>query len=150
MYSIQRINHHRYNIFHVLIACESQRQRLATRSLLISAATSRTALIPSFAASWNCRAPQGQCWAEGVGRLGRGYLCARLSKLNSCGEVMASLHKAPYRYTQSQHLFPQLASTQQHQPSQQHPAASSSTRQAALGGPGMWLVQHVNKSLSIL
>ena len=32
----------------------------------------------------------------------------RRSKLNSCGEVMASLHKAPYRYTQSQHPFHQL------------------------------------------
>ena len=32
----------------------------------------------------------------------------RRSKLNSCGEDMASLHKAPYRYTQSQHLFHQL------------------------------------------
>ena len=32
----------------------------------------------------------------------------RPSKLNSCGEVMASLHKAPYRYTQSQHPFHQL------------------------------------------
>ena len=34
--------------------------------------------------------------------------CVRRSKLNSCGEVMASLHKAPYRYTQSQHPFHQL------------------------------------------
>ena len=32
----------------------------------------------------------------------------RRSKLNSCGEVMASLHKAPYRYTQSQHPCHQL------------------------------------------
>jgi hypothetical protein len=32
----------------------------------------------------------------------------RRSKLNSFGEVMASLHKAPYRYTQSQHPFHQL------------------------------------------
>ena len=32
----------------------------------------------------------------------------RRSKLNSRGEDMASLHKAPYRYTQSQHLFHQL------------------------------------------
>ena len=32
----------------------------------------------------------------------------RRSKLNSCGEVMAALHKAPYRYTQSQHPFHQL------------------------------------------
>ena len=35
-------------------------------------------------------------------------LYVRRSKLNSCGEVMASLHKAPYRYTQSQHPFHQL------------------------------------------
>ena len=36
------------------------------------------------------------------------YIYVRRSKLNSCGEDMASLHKAPYRYTQSQHLFHQL------------------------------------------
>ena len=36
------------------------------------------------------------------------YIYVRRSKLNSCGEVMASLHKAPYRYTQSQHPFHQL------------------------------------------
>ena len=36
------------------------------------------------------------------------WLYVRRSKLNSCGEVMASLHKAPYRYTQSQHPFHQL------------------------------------------
>ena len=35
-------------------------------------------------------------------------LYVRRSKLNSCGEVMASLHKAPYHYTQSQHPFHQL------------------------------------------
>ena len=34
-------------------------------------------------------------------------ICATV-KLNSCGEVMASLHKAPYRYTQYQHAFHQL------------------------------------------
>lgn len=39
-------------------------------------------------------------------------LYARRSKLHSCGEVMASLHKAPYRPTQSQHPFHQLGSTQ--------------------------------------
>ena len=33
---------------------------------------------------------------------------ARRSTLNSCGEVMASLHKAPYRYTQPQRPFHQL------------------------------------------
>ena len=36
------------------------------------------------------------------------YTYVRPSKLNSCGEVMASLHKAPYRYAQSQHPFHQL------------------------------------------
>ena len=39
------------------------------------------------------------------------FLYVRRSKLNSCGEVMASLHKAPYRYTQSQHPFHQLGRT---------------------------------------
>ena len=52
----------------------------------------------------------------------------RRSKLLICGNAMASLHKAPYRYTQSQLVFHQL----QHPApasSQQHPATPSSTQQ---------------------
>ena len=58
----------------------------------------------------------------------------RRSKLNSHGEVMASLHKAPCRYTQSQHPFHAAptgdlppASSTQHQPaapSKRHPAGA--------------------------
>ena len=57
------------------------------------------------------------------------YAYVRRSKLNSYGEVTASLHKAAYRSRQSQHPFHDFGSTQQPAsnpaPSQQHPAPSS-------------------------
>ena len=62
-----------------------------------------------------CDGPNRNIWYVGVPPLHFPFLPAkktqsyvRRSKLNSCGEVMASLHKAPYRYTQSQHPFHQL------------------------------------------
>ena len=48
------------------------------------------------------------CWDFWMWTAGIGISYVRRSKLNSCGEVMASLHKAPYRDTQSQHPFHQL------------------------------------------
>ena len=63
----------------------------------------------TFLLSFECQSPW---WDPSIGFDSSGkcqnYPYVRRSKLNSCGEVMASLHKAPYRYTQSQHPFHQL------------------------------------------